>query len=148
MRELEKKIVKPMIESEKLKFYMRYVDDTLILAEEDDMNYIFGKFNSFHKNVKFTMDCFDDYNIYFLDIAIDKIDADLYYKATHTRQYSSFNSSLPRNYKISWHSITLVERKFKSQIDKIKLFMPWNVYPSYTRKTSLPHSKSQMLLNA
>ena len=52
MTELEKKIVKPMIESELLKFHMRYADDTLLLAKEDDINYIFGKFNSFHKNLK------------------------------------------------------------------------------------------------
>ena len=55
MTELEKKIVKPMIESQLLKFHMRYVDDTFLLAKEDDINYIFGKFNSFHKNLKLTV---------------------------------------------------------------------------------------------
>ena len=64
MLELEKKIVKPMIESGKLKFYMRYQDDTLLLAKEDNVNYIFGKFNSFHKYLKFIMDRFDN-NVHF-----------------------------------------------------------------------------------
>ena len=91
MTELEKKIVKPMMELGKLKFYMRYVDETLQLAKEDDINYIFGKFNSFHKNLKFKMDRFDDNSVHFLDIAIDKTDIDLYYKPTHTGQYSGFN---------------------------------------------------------
>ena len=88
-KELEKKIIIPMIRSGKLKFNMRYVDDTLLLAKEDDINYIFNKFNSFHKNLKFTMDCFDNSNLHFLDIAIDNIDTDLYYKPTYTGQYSS-----------------------------------------------------------
>ena len=64
MLELEKKIVKPMIESGKLKSYLRYQDDTLLLAKEDNVNYIFGKFNSFHKNLKFIMDRFDN-NVHF-----------------------------------------------------------------------------------
>ena len=59
---------------------MRYVDGTLLLAKEDDINYIFGKFNSFHKNLKFTVDRFEENNVHFLDIAIDKIDTDLYHK--------------------------------------------------------------------
>ena len=37
MAELEKIIVKPMIESQLLKFHTRCVDDTLLLAKEDDM---------------------------------------------------------------------------------------------------------------
>ena len=63
MTELEKKIVKPMIESGKLKFYKRFVDDTLLLAKEDYINYIFGKFSSFHKNLKFIRDSCHGNNI-------------------------------------------------------------------------------------
>ena len=37
MTELEKIIVKPMIESQLLKYHTRCVDDTLLLAKEDDM---------------------------------------------------------------------------------------------------------------
>lgn len=36
------------------------------------------------------MDRFDDNNKHFLEIAIDKVDTDLYYKLTHRGQYSSF----------------------------------------------------------
>ena len=50
--------------------------------------FIFDKFNSFHKNLKFTKHSFVDNNIHFLDIAIDKNKAELYYKPTHTGQYS------------------------------------------------------------
>ena len=51
MIELQKKILQSLIESRDLKFYIRYVDDTLLFAKEDDIKYIFNKFNSFHKNL-------------------------------------------------------------------------------------------------
>ena len=41
--------------------------------------FIFDKVNSFHTNLKFTIDRFDDNNNHFLDIAIDKNKTDLYY---------------------------------------------------------------------
>ena len=46
--------------------------------------FIFDKFSSFYKNLKFKIDLFDDNNINFLDIVIDKNKTDLYYKPTHT----------------------------------------------------------------
>ena len=48
-----------------MKFYIRYVEDTLLLPKEVDIVFIFNKFNSFHKNVKFTIDRFNDNNIHF-----------------------------------------------------------------------------------
>ena len=64
-------IVEPSITSCKNRFYIRYVDDTLLLAKKDIM-LIFIKFNSFHKNLKFTIDRFDNNNRQFLNIAIKK----------------------------------------------------------------------------
>ena len=72
MTELERVIVEPLITSGKIKFYIRYVDDTLLLAKEEDITFIFDKFNSFNKNLKFAIDRFDDNNIHILYIAIDK----------------------------------------------------------------------------
>ena len=82
-RNLERVIVEPLKTSGKIKFYIRYVDDTLLLAKEDDIKFIFDKFSLFHKNLKFTIDHLDDNNIHFLDIVIDKNKTDLYYKPTH-----------------------------------------------------------------
>ena len=85
------------------------------------------------------MDRFDGNNVHFLDIAIDKIDTVLYYKPTHAGQYSSFNCSLLWNYTTTWikslyhraKKICSSKEKFKCQIDKIRLFISWNGYPSY-----------------
>ena len=140
MTELERFIVEPLITSCKIKFYIRYVDDTLLLAKEGDIKFIFDKFNSFHKNLIFTIDRFDDNNIHFLCITIDKNKTDLYYKPTHTGQYSDINNNVPWNYKISWikslyqraEKICSSSEKFRFEVNKIKIFMSWNGYPSFT----------------
>ena len=95
MTELERVTVIPLITSGKIKFYTRYVDKTLLLLKEEDIKFIFDKFNSFHKNLKFAIDHFDDNNIYFLGITINKNKTDLYYKPTHTGQHSNSNSNFP-----------------------------------------------------
>ena len=102
MTELEIKIVNLLINSGKIKFYTRFVGDTLLLAKEEDINYIFKKFNSFHSSLQFTIDRFDNGNVHFLDISIDKNNTDLYYKTTHTGQYSDLSSNSPWNYKTAW----------------------------------------------
>ena len=96
MTESKRVIVEPLIRSGKINFYIR------LLAKEENIMFIFDKFNSFHKNLKFTIGRFDDNNTHFLDIAIDKSKTDFYYKPTYTGQYSDINSNVPWNYKISW----------------------------------------------
>ena len=86
MMELERVIVEPLITSGKIKLYIGYVDDTLLLAKEEDIMFVFDKFDLFHENLKFMIDQFDDNNAHFLDTAISKNKTDLYYKPTHTVQ--------------------------------------------------------------
>ena len=38
MTELDRVIVEPLLTSGKIKFYARYVNDTLLLAKEEDIN--------------------------------------------------------------------------------------------------------------
>ena len=95
MTELEKIVVSDLINSGLIKFYIRYVDDTLLLAKEDDIDNIFQQFNAFDDNLKFTIDKFTDNNVHFLDIKIDRNETDLFYKITHTGQYIDFTSQAP-----------------------------------------------------
>ena len=53
----ERAVVEPLITSSKITFYIRHVDDTLLLAKEEDI-----KFNSFLKNLIFTIGSFGDNN--------------------------------------------------------------------------------------
>ena len=150
MTELDRVTLIPLIRSGKIKFYIRFVDDTLLLAKEYDIMFIFDKFSSFHENLKFTIDRFDDNNTHFLDITIDKNKTDLYYKPTHTGQYSDINSNVPWNYKVSrikslYHradKICSSSEKIRFQINKIKMFMSWNGYPYFTRNSIIKRLKT------
>lgn len=59
------------------------------------------KFQTAVERIELTKDMISFIFVSFQDKDIDKIDTDLWYKPTHTRHYSSFNSSLPWNYKVS-----------------------------------------------
>ena len=95
MTKLESTIVKELVDISLVKLYMRYVDDTLLLVKDKDINYIHKCLNSFDKNIKFTVDTFPDGKVHFLDIKVDKNHTDIYYKDTHTGQYTSFTVKHP-----------------------------------------------------
>ena len=101
---------------------MRYVDDTLLLAQEEKIMFIFDKFNSFQRNLRFTIDRFDDNNIHFIDIAIDKNKTNLYCKTTHTGPYYDINSNVPWNYKFHGLNLFTTEQtKFVHQVKSLGL---------------------------
>ena len=79
MTELEKIVVSDLINSGLINFYIRYVDNTLLLAKEDDIDNIVQQFNAFDDNLKFPTYKFTDNNIHFLDIKIDRHKTDLFY---------------------------------------------------------------------
>ena len=100
--ELEKIVVFDLINSGLIKFYFRYVEDTLLLAKEDGIDDIVQQFNAFDDNLKFTIDKFIDNNIHFLDFKIDHNETDLFLKTTHTGQYTGFTSQTPWKLKTAW----------------------------------------------
>ena len=78
MTELEKFILDELINDNIVKFYIRYVDDTSLLVKPEDTDKILKKFNSYDKNIQFTVDKFLNGNVHFLDIT--DINADIYFK--------------------------------------------------------------------
>ena len=115
---------------------MRYIDCTLLLVNDKDINHIHKRLNSFDKNIKFTVDTFPYGNVHFLDIKVDKNHTDIYYKDTHTGQYTSFYSQRPWPLKNAWakalfhraNKICSSKQAFQQQIDHIKTLMSWNAY--------------------
>ena len=77
MTVIELKIFNPLIDSGKIKFYTRFVDDTLLLAKEKDINNIFNKLKSFHPSLQFRINRYDNGKVHFLGILIDKNKTDL-----------------------------------------------------------------------
>ena len=50
MTEYEKVIVNQLTENNIVKFYITYVDDTLLALRKKDIDIVLNKFNSFNKN--------------------------------------------------------------------------------------------------
>ena len=88
MTELENIVIQPLLASGILKFYARYVDDTLVLAKPSDIPLILLKLNSFDPQIQFTHEIFTNNNdVHFLDIKITPTGTAVYRKSTHTGQY-------------------------------------------------------------
>ena len=81
-------VVSELVNSRVIKFYRRYVDDTLLLIRPSDIQFVLDKFNSFDQNLKFTFDDFSDGNVHFLDLKITEDGIDIFRKNTHTGQYT------------------------------------------------------------
>lgn len=141
MAELERKVITPLLEDGTLKFYIRFVDDTLVLVKPCDIEKVKTKLNSFHKSLNFTVDTFEDDVVHFLDIKIINNQTDVYYKDTNTGQYNHFSSYVPWQYKVSWvrallnrsEKICSTAGLYKNQKEKILNFMSWNGYPKFVR---------------
>ena len=102
MTELEKEIVDDLLKDNIIRFYCRYVDDTLILVKPNDIQQVLNKFNSFHKNLQFTVDTFENKTPHFLNLEIHPDRISTYRKETHTGQYTNFQSYTTWNHKIAW----------------------------------------------
>ena len=83
---METKVVDSLFKDGLLKFYIRYVDDTLSLIKESDIDNVLSKLNGFHLSLNFTVDKFDDGVVNCLDLRIIDNDIDIYYKDTLTGQ--------------------------------------------------------------
>ena len=70
MTECEKAIVDKLIENGIVKFYIRFVDDTLPVIKRTDISCVLNKFNSFDDILKFTIGTFESCVPHFLAIEI------------------------------------------------------------------------------
>ena len=85
-----------------VKFYIRYVDDTLLVIIKKDIEIVLNKFNSFSKTLKFTIDTFENCVSHFLDIEIYPNGLVIYHKNAKTGQYTNIESFTLWKWKISW----------------------------------------------
>ena len=132
LTEFENVIVKPLIETSVLTFYCRYVDDTFVLIQKDKIQHILNSFNSFDKNLRFSVDTFDDGNIHFLDIKILNNSAtDIYIKDTNTGLDVQHHSYEHWNTKTAWvrslyhraQKICSNQHLFMTQVNYLKTVM-------------------------
>ena len=108
MTELENKVIKPAMVSCSImndgtvKFYCRYVDDTLLVVTPQDVSRIHKLLNGFDKNLKFTVDLFENEVLHFLDLKISLDGISIYRKDTNAGLYVNYTSFVPRTHRITW----------------------------------------------
>ena len=102
----------------KLKFYLRYVDDILAAfdKEQDSLN-LSNFLNRRHPNIKFTIEKQINQSIAFLDVFISGINnqnftPQTYHKLTYTGLLLNFKNFISFSYKISLIKC-LIDRSFK-----------------------------------
>lgn len=88
-----------------LPIYIRYVDDVLLLAPENDLDDILSNFNSLHNRIRFTLEIGVNNNINFLNVNIAIIEKglifDLFHKPTCSHRFLNFHSQHPLVHKKS-----------------------------------------------
>ena len=131
LSELETRVIEPLISDGTLKFYTRYVDDTLVLVKPVDIQKVLDKLNSYHKSLKFTVDTFEGDSVHFLDLRIVDNQTDIFCKDTHTGQYTHFDSYTPWRMKISWVR-TLFKRAKKICSNNVLFSKRCLIYNIYT----------------
>ena len=93
LTKFEKVVVKPLMKDGILKFYCRYVDDTLVLVKEDQIDKILKAFNSFQNNLRFAVDKFENGDVHFLDSKIiNNGETNIYVKDTNCGLYINYNN--------------------------------------------------------
>ena len=145
MTELELMVVKDLFNKGYLKFYIQYMDDTLVLTKKSIVPIVLQALNGFHKNLSFTVDTFEAKKVLSLDLLIDINTTDIFYKDTHTGQYTNYNSFMPWKLKTSWvkslysraSKICSSKRLLKNQIELIEKFRLLNDFLKYVRKSLL-----------
>ena len=136
LTEFEQVIIDPLINSGIIKFYCRYVDDTLLLIKRDDIDFLLHKFHSFDHNIRFTYDAFSDEPPHFLDLNLDGNRFSIYRKHTFTGQYTHFDSFVPWKHRTAWLR-SLLSRAYKicspsnlqRELNFIRRIASWNDFP-------------------
>ena len=150
MTELENVVIRPLIDSNVIKFYRRYVDDTLLLLKANDVDKVHRALEKFDKNLKFTVDTFDNVTPHFLDLEIAPDGLTIFRKDTNTGLYTNFDSYAPWSYKKAWLT-NLVKRaskicsanKLPDEIKKIKLFASWNNFPQHITNSIIHYARKE-----
>ena len=119
-----------------------YVDDTICFIKLTSINKVLETLNSYHTNIKFTIEIESENKISFLDVLLIRnnslISTKVYRKNTNTDIYINWKSFSPNNWK--WGTLkTLVTRAFdicstdeylKEELEHIrKVFHHRNNYP-------------------
>ena len=119
-----------------VKFYVCYVDDTLLLVKHQDFDKFLKAFNGSYKNLEFTVDRFENERPHYLDLEICANGLTIFRKNTHIGQYVNMDCFTLWKGKTAWiRSLSDRAKKIFSkenvpkELQSIKKFASWNGYP-------------------
>ncbi|XP_071491393.1 uncharacterized protein [Diadema antillarum] len=130
------------------KFWGRYVDDTIVVIKEDQIDQFTDHINSQHSSIKFTMEREENGQIPVLDVLISRnqegrLSFSVYRKPTHTEQSLNFTSHHPLQHKLGVirtlndraHTIVSKEEDRQQEINKIRKSLAVCGYQEWTWNT-------------
>ena len=147
MTECKKVILHKWMKEKVIMFYTRYVDDTLLIIKKRYINYVLNQFNSFDKNLKFTINTFENSGPHFLDIEICPNGLAISHEQTQPGQYVHITSYTLWRWKTSWIRSLVIRGKktcspnyFNNEIQLIKRYVAWNAYPWNVVNSIIKHA--------
>ena len=122
--------------------WKRFLDDCFVpwTKSVEDLNQLHTILNSMHTDLKFTLQ-YSGVQQPFLDVLVKnhggKIETDIYYKETDSKQYLSFNSCHPRHTKVNipynlarrLRTIVSEEHVVQTRMKELKAFLIKQKYP-------------------
>ena len=122
--------------------YRRYVDDTFCLfRSRSDIEKFLDHINSYHPNIKFTVELEMDNTLPFLDVSVthdqNSFSTSLYRKKTFTGLYTDFGTLSPNKYKVNLIRVLVYRAfhicstyaNFHEEVVRIKGILKENCFP-------------------
>ncbi|CAF1208252.1 unnamed protein product [Rotaria sordida] len=143
--------------SDKIKLYVRYVDDTFIIfnGKENDIQQLVEFVNKLHPKLKFTHEIESNFELPFLDVKVvkqrTKFETTIFRKKTYTGQLLHWQSCQAKKYKIGLIktltfralSICSSKRLLEEQCELIERTMICNGYPVNLVKRKIKNTIEQ-----
>ena len=139
-----RKAYKPLINDSTIKFYARYVDDTLFVNKCEVVNRIQNALNNFDPNLSFTVNLFQKEVPHFLHLQLPPDSISIFRKNTNTDLYTRFSSYVPQTHGTAWiKSLTSCAsricspNKLSSKINFVKKLASWNGFHIFLVKRTI-----------
>ena len=156
LNELEISVIPKYYKNKKLFFFARYVDDIIMVVKKDCYKEIHKQFNTYSKNLKFTVEKMQDNKINFLDITLELRESKLlmwnYSKPQNRNKITDFKHEIcPKSQKIG----TLTAEIFRANnttnsfetlnkaLEDLKMKFQKNNYPKPLIETKISEIKAR-----
>ena len=130
--------------------FLKHIRNSIMNKLKTNLSTVLNKLNFFDSNIQVTVDHLPDAIVHFLDLKVNGNQTDVYYKETHTGQYTHFTSQTPWCLKTAWiealyHRTKRISNNnnlFTGQLKLIASFMSWNGFLKHIRNSIMNKLKT------